>query len=122
VNKLLVNLLNVAISAASNNQAQNVGDLIDLILCNQIPINNANYATCIAAAQVIANQFELDSGLGGIHLDHQDGFIYDDNGDGVADHLGKSSNPASLSGDISNGLISGALGAYPNSNWWGDRH
>ncbi len=122
VNKLLVNLLNVAISAASNNQAQNVGDLIDLILCNQIPISNSNYATCIAAAQVLAQQFELDSGLGGIHLDHQEGSTYDDNNDGVADHLGKSSNPGSVSGDISNGLIDGALGAYPASNWWGDRH
>jgi hypothetical protein len=122
VNKLLVNLLNVAIQAASNNQAQDVGGLLDLVLCDQIPITNSNYATCLAAVQVVTQNFQLVSGFGGIHLDHQDGFIYDDNGDNIADHLGKSTNPATLSGDISNGLLDDALGAYPASFWWGDRH
>ncbi len=124
VNKLLVNLINVAISAGSNNQAQDVGGLLDLVLCNQIPIASSDYLICTAAATQLAQQFELDSGLGGIHLSEQRGLIYDNNNDGLADSFGQPmpvSSRGSVLGDMSNGLVDGDLGPFPASNWYGTR-
>jgi len=122
VNKLLVNVINVLIAAGSNNQAHDVGELISLLLCNQLPHTNSNYLVCLAAAQQLAQQFQLDSGLGGIHLDEQRGLIYDDDNDGHADGFGKAtpmSARGSVRGNMSNGLVSGDLGAFSKSNWSG---
>jgi hypothetical protein len=122
VNKLIVNLINVAISAASNGQATDVGGLIDLILCDQIQGSTADYALCIGAASQLAQAFKLDSGLGGIHIDAQSATIYDDDNDGYADHLGRQSPVSargSVVGSMSNGLVDGDLGAFPSSNWYG---
>jgi hypothetical protein len=125
VNKLLVNLINVVISAASNNQAHDVGSLISLVLCDNIPQTGANsavtIATCHAAAQQLANQFQLNSGLGGVHLDHQTATIYDLNGDNIADALGLPNARGAATGDMSNGLISGGLGAFPATSWYGTK-
>jgi hypothetical protein len=124
VNKLLVNLINVAIAAGSNDQAHDVGDLIDLILCNQIPLGSSDYVLCEAAASQLAQAFQLHSGLGGIHLDEQRGTIYDDDNDGKADAFGRPmpvSARGSVRGDMSNGLVDGALGPFPNSNWYGQK-
>lgn len=123
VNKLLVNLINVAISAGSNNQAHDVGELLDLVLCAQIAtVSPANYLLCKTAANQLAQTFELDSGLGGITLVDQKGLIYDDDNDGKADGFGRS-NPTtargSVRGEMSNGLVSGDLGVFPKSNWYG---
>lgn len=123
VNKLLVNLINVAISAGSNNQAKDVGELLDLVLCAQIQtVSPANYLVCKTAAQQLAQDFELGSGLGGITLSEQRGTLYDDDNDGKADALGRPSPLSargSVRGDMSNGLVSGDLGAFPKSNWYG---
>lgn len=123
VNKLLVNLINVAINAGSNNQAHDVGELLDLVLCSQIQITSpANYLLCRTAAQNLANQFELESGLGGLRISQQKATIYDDDLDGHADALGRStpvSARGTVAGDMTNGLTSGDLGAFPKSNWYG---
>jgi len=123
VNKLLVNLINVAISAGSNNQAHDVGELLDLLLCSQIQITSpANYLLCRTAAQKLADEFELESGLGGIKLSEQKATIYDDDLDGKADALGRAmpvSARGSARGEMTNGLVSGDLGAFPKSNWYG---
>jgi hypothetical protein len=122
VNKLIVNLINVAISAGSNNQAQDVGGLITLVLCDQLPITSTDHTVCVAAATQLAQAFTLDSGLGGIHLDEQRGLIYDDDNDGHADAFGREtpvSARGSVRGDMSNGLVDGALGPFPASNWYG---
>ncbi|MBL8954827.1 MAG: hypothetical protein JNK82_28880 [Myxococcaceae bacterium] len=125
VNKLLVNLINVAISAGSNNQAHDVGELLDLLLCSQIQITSpGNYLLCRTAAQQLADQFELDSGLGGIRISEQKGTIYDDDLDGKADGFGRAtpvSARGSARGDMTNGITSGDLGAFPKSNWYGVR-
>jgi len=122
VNKLLVNLINVAISAGSNNQAQDVGGLLSLVLCDQLPIASSDYLLCQTAASQLASQFELDSGLGGIHIDEQRGLIYDNDNDGKADAFGQPmpvSSRGSVRGNMSNGLVEGDLGAFPKSNWYG---
>lgn len=123
VNKLLVNLINVAIAAGSNNQAHDVGELLNLVLCKQVQtVSSSNYALCVAAAQQLAQQFELDSGLGGLDIDEQRATIYDDDLDGKTDALGRSQ-PASargtVKGSMSNGLVDGDLGAFPRSSWYG---
>ncbi len=123
VNKLLVNLINVAISAGSNNQAHDVGELLDLLLCSQIQVTSpANYLLCRTAAQNLADQFELDSGLGGLRISEQKGTIYDDDLDGHADGFGRAmpvSARGSVRGEMTNGLVSGDLGVFPKSNWYG---
>lgn len=125
VNKLLVNLINVAIIAGSNNQAHDVGELLDLLLCAQVQTASpANYLVCKAAAKQLADEFELDSGLGGLDFSEQRGVIYDDDNDGKADALGRPSPLSargSVRGEMSNGLVSGDLGVFPKSNWYGQK-
>lgn len=122
VNKLLVNLINVAISAGSNNQAHDVGELLTLVLCDQLPITSSDHAVCVGAATQLAQVFKLNSGLGGIHIDEQRGLIYDDDNDGHADAFGRDmpiSARGTVRGNMSNGLVSGDLGPFPKSNWFG---
>lgn len=121
VNKLLVNLINVAITAASNNQAHDVGELLDLVLCSNLPITNANYLVCTAAAQQLASNFELNSGLGGLTFTQQRATIYDLDHNGIADALGLPTARGSVAGDMSNGFVSGSLGPFPASNWYGTK-
>jgi len=121
VNRLLVNLINVAISAASNGRAHDVGELIDLILCSNVPITDPNYVVCTAAASQFAQNFQLPIGLGGIDITQQRATIYDLDNDGVADALGLPNARGSVTGSMTNGLVSGDLGAFPNSNWYGTK-
>lgn len=121
VNKLLVNLINVAISAASNNQAHDVGELLDLVLCSNIPITDPNYFVCTSAAQALAQNFELESGLGGISITQQKATIFDLDNNGIADALGLPNARGSVTGEMSNGLVDGALGPFPASNWYGTK-
>ncbi|MEW6434946.1 MAG: hypothetical protein AB1730_25885 [Myxococcota bacterium] len=121
VNKLLVNLINVAITAASNNQAHDVGELLDLVLCSNIPVTNPNYLVCTSAAQSLASNFELESGLGGIRFTQQRATIYDLDNNGIADALGLPGARGSVAGSMTNGFVSGALGPFPASNWYGTK-
>lgn len=121
VNKLIVNLLNVVISAASNNQAHDVGGLLNLILCNQIPSTSSNYLVCTLAAQEIAKNFTLDSGLGGVSISSQKALIYDADHNLIADSLGLPTARGSVAGEMSNGFVSGGLGAFPASSWYGTK-
>lgn len=121
VNKLLVNLINVAITAASNNQAHDVGELLDLVLCSNLPVTNPNYVVCTAAAQALAQNFELESGLGGVRITQQRATIYDLDGNHIADALGLPGARGSVTGSMSNGLVNGALGPFPASNWYGTK-
>jgi len=121
VNKLLVNLINVAITAASNNQAHDVGELLELVLCSNIPPTDPNYFVCTAAAQSLASNFELNSGLGGLTFTQQRATIYDLDNNGLADALGLPSARGSVTGSMTNGFVSGALGPFPASNWYGTK-
>jgi hypothetical protein len=122
VNKLIVNLINVAIQAASNNQAKDIEELLKLALCAQIPVTSNNFLTCQVAAATFANQLELESGLGGIHLSQQSAPIIDvAPQNGIADSLGNATQTGTAKGDLSNGLVSGALGPHPASFWYGIR-
>jgi hypothetical protein len=123
-NKLLVNLINVAITAASGGQATDVGSLLDLVLCNQIAAGTSDHVLCETAAATLASDFELDSSIGGVFLDEQRGLIYDDDNDGKADGFGRDmpvSARGSVRGSMGNGLVNGDLGAFPNSNWYGKK-
>jgi hypothetical protein len=120
VNKLLVNLINVAISAGSNNQARDVGQLLNLVLCDQITSVQTRLA-CAALASQLAQQFELESGLGGVRLDEQRATIHDLDGNGFADALGLPNARGRVTGRMTNGLVSGALGPFPRSSWYGTK-
>lgn len=120
VNKLLVNLINVAIQAGSNNQAHDVGELINLILCDQLGSTQTRL-TCAALASQLAQDFELNSGLGGLRFTEQRATIHDLDGNGVADALGLPSARGTVTGSMSNGLVSGALGPFPRSSWYGTK-
>lgn len=120
VNKLLVNLINVAIMAGSSNRARDVGELINLILCDQIGSVQTRLA-CAALAQQLADNFELGSGLGRLRFDEQRATIYDLDANGSADALGLPSARGRVTGRMTNGLVSGALGPFPNSSWYGTR-
>jgi hypothetical protein len=122
-NQLVVNLINVAITAVSSGAAHDVGELLDLILCNQIPAGS-DHVLCETASATLASEFKLDVALGGVHLDEQRGLIYDDDNDGKADGFGRDmpvSARGSVRGNMGNGLISGDLGPFPNSNWYGKK-
>ncbi len=119
VNKLLVNMLNVVISAASNNQAHDVGELLDLVLCSNLPITQG--LLCKNAADDFAKNFELGSGLGGAKFTQQRATIYDLDGNNLADALGMPNARGSLTGEMSNGFVSGSLGSFPASNWYGTK-
>ncbi|MHB8878776.1 MAG: hypothetical protein ACYC8T_34175 [Myxococcaceae bacterium] len=121
VNKFIVAILNVAINAATHGQATDVGELIDLVLCGNVPFTSANYAMCVAAASQLGNSLELDSGLGGFDFTNQNAPVIDENNDLVADKLARSTAQGLLKGSMSNGLISGALGPLPSSGWYGVR-
>ena len=120
VNKLLVNLINVAIMAGSGNRARDVGELINLILCDQISSTQSRIA-CAALASRLAQNFELGSGLGGLRFDEQRATIHDLDGNGTADALGLPSARGRVTGRMTNGLVSGALGPFPNSSWYGTK-
>lgn len=120
VNKLLVNLINVAIMAGSNNRARDVGELINLILCDQISSVQTRLA-CGALAQQLADDFELGSGLGGLRFDEQRATIHDLDGNGTADALGLPSARGRVTGRMTNGFVSGALGPFPSSSWYGTK-
>jgi hypothetical protein len=120
VNKLLVNLINVAIMAGSNNRARDVGELINLILCDQISSVQTRLA-CGALARQLADDFELGSGLGGLRFDEQRATIHDLDGNGTADALGLPSARGRVTGRMTNGFVSGALGPFPNSSWYGTK-
>jgi hypothetical protein len=119
VNKLIVNMLNVVITAASQNQAHDVGGLLDLILCSHLSVTNK--LLCENAAKEFAKNFTLDSGLGGAHLTVQKATIYDLDGNSIADALGLPAGRGSVTGEMSNGLVSGSLGSFPASNWYGTK-
>lgn len=120
VNKLLVNLFNVAIQAGSNNQAHDVGELLDLVLCSRISSAQSRLA-CAALANQLAQDFELNSGLGGLRFTEQRATIHDLDGNGTADALGLPSARGTVTGSMSNGLVSGALGPFPRSSWYGTK-
>lgn len=121
VNKLLVNLFNVLISAGSQGRVHDVGGLLQVALCDNVPQTSSAYLTCMTAAQQFASQFELNSGLGGLHFTQQRAVIHDLDGDGVADALGLPTAMGSVTGDMSNGFTSGALGPFPKSEWYGTK-
>jgi hypothetical protein len=120
VNKLLVNLINVAIRAGSNNQARDVGELLNLVLCDQITSVQTRLA-CAGIASQLAQDFELNSGLGGVRIDEQRATIHDLDGNGTADALGLPSARGRVTGRMTNGLVSGALGLFPKSSWYGTK-
>ena len=120
VNKLLVNLINVAIMAGSSNRAHDVGELINLILCDQIGSTQTRIA-CAALASQLAQDFEIGSGLGGLKFDEQRATIHDLDGNGTADALGLPSARGRVTGRMTNGVVSGALGPFPNSSWYGTK-
>jgi hypothetical protein len=120
VNKLLVNLINVAIRAGSNNQARDVGELLNLVLCDQITSVQTRLA-CAGIASQLAQDFELNSGLGGVRIDEQRATIHDLDGNGTADALGLPSARGRVTGRMTNGLVSGALGSFPKSSWYGTK-
>jgi len=119
VNKLLVNMLNVVISAASHDQAHDVGELLDLILCSHLSVTQA--LLCKTAADNFADDFELGSGLGGVKLTLQRATIFDLDGNNLADALALPASRGSVEGKMSNGLVSGSLGSFPASNWYGTK-
>jgi hypothetical protein len=121
VNRLIVSLINVVISAASNNQAQDVGSLLDLVLCSQLPATGSSYLLCTVAAAELAKNFKLDSGLGGVSMSSQKATIYDLDHNNIADAFGLPSARGTVAGEMGNGIISGALGASPASNWYGTK-
>lgn len=122
VNKLMVNLINVGIAAASQNKARDVGELMELILCDQIPSKtNPLYAVCVIAAGQLAQNFVIKQGLGGIHIQDQRAVIIDADKNAICDGLGTPTARGSLGGGITNGITSGALGAFPASNWYGTK-
>jgi hypothetical protein len=125
VNKLVVNLINVVITGVSGGVAHDVAELLDVVLCSQVQsVSTSQYLVCKTAAASLAKKLELETGLGGVDIDEQRGIIYDDDLDGKADFLGRAS-PVSargtVKGDMSNGAVSGDLGAFPKSNWFGAR-
>lgn len=120
VNKLLVNLINVAIMAGSSNRAHDVGELINLILCDQIG-STQNRIACAALANQLAQNFEIGSGLGGLRFDEQRATIHDLDGNGTADALGLPSARGRVTGRMTNGVVSGSLGPFPNSSWYGTK-
>ncbi len=119
VNKLIVNMLNVVISAASNNQAHDVGELVNLLLCSRLPLSTG--LLCSAAANDFARDFELNSGLGGAKFTLQRATIHDLDANHIADALGLPNNRGTVQGQMSNGFVSGALGSFPASNWYGTK-
>lgn len=120
VNKLLVNLINVAIIAGSNNQARDVGDLIDLVLCDRITSLQTRLA-CAALADDLADEFELESGLGGLRFDEQRATIHDLDSNGDADALGLPNARGRVTGRMTNGFVSGDFGPFPNTSWYGTK-
>ncbi len=119
VNKLIVNMLNVVITAASGQKAHDVGELLDLVLCSNLGV--ANKLLCEEAAKDFAKSFELASGLGGAKLTQQKATIYDLDANSVADALGLPNARGSVTGEMSNGFVTGALGSFPASNWYGTK-
>lgn len=121
VNKLLVNIINVGIQAGSQNRAHDVGELFELILCDQLKGTNPLRVVCVLAANELAKQFQIKQGFGGMHIDNQRGAIVDANMDRVADGLGTNTARGSLNGGITNGITSGAFGGFPSTNWYGTK-
>ncbi|MBX7115622.1 MAG: hypothetical protein K1X64_14930 [Myxococcaceae bacterium] len=119
VNKLLVNIINVGIQAGSQNRARDVGELFELILCDQVQVTNPLYGVCVLAANELAKQFQIKQGFGGMHIDNQRGAIIDVDMNGLADSLGTTTARGSLNGGITNGITSGAFGGFPATNWYG---
>src|SRR5207237_1246805 len=99
-----------------NNQAHDVGELLGLLLCDQLPVGSSDYLLCEAAATQLANKFKLDSGLGGIHLDEQRGLIYDDDNDGFADAFGREM-PKSARGKGWAPCSTQSVAALSSSDW-----
>ncbi len=121
VNKFILALIDVAISAATGGQDTDIPSLIDDVLCSQIdPIQNpVEYAACLSAATAIGNAITINSGLGGFHFDSQDAPIYPQVGPASATDLGTAGSPGPVVGQMYDGIISGQLG--PTSDWYGHR-
>jgi hypothetical protein len=122
VNQLLVNIINVFISAASNGVDHNIGDLLDTILCDNVPANDpATMAICRQAAAALAQNFQLPIGLGGLDITQQTATIYDFDMNGVADAFGTTTDKGQATGSMTNGLVDGAFGAFPKTWWYGTK-
>ncbi len=119
VNKLIVNMLGVVISAASGNKAHDIESLLDLVLCANL--STTSQLLCQTAAHDFAKNFDLSSGLGGAHITQQRATIYDLDSNNIADALGLPNARGSLTGEMSNGFVSGAFGPFPASSWYGTK-
>lgn len=123
VNKLVINIINIVIGAASGGQANDVPGLIDLVLCKHLTSATQN-AACKAAGNQLGKQLALEVSLGGVKLASQRGVIYDDDKDGKPDGYARAtpvSARGTVVGEMSNGLVAGSLGAFSKSNWYGAR-
>jgi len=118
VNHFLIALINVAIDAFTNGQANDVPSLIDLVICNSLPTASDQIA-CALAAQSFLGSLTASSGLGGFHMDHQNAPLFDTGNTGTANELATPAAPGALLGSMSNGVVSGELG--PTSGWYGTR-
>jgi hypothetical protein len=123
VDRLLVRLLEVAISAASGGQVRDVGGLLDALVCRPL-VGGArqDYLGCLLLVRTFASRFELASGLGGLSLASQQAPVLPGGRSGLAASLGTAAAPGTLQGQLSNGLVSGALGPFPRSAWYGTRN
>lgn len=121
VNKLLVNTLNVAISAASGGKANDVSGLLSGLLCDRFSHNSPSYLLCNEATQSMADGLAWKSGLGGLKFSEQRATIYDLDGNRIADALGMPATRGSVTGEMSNGLIKQNLGPSPASSWYGTK-
>jgi len=116
VNKLLVNLINVAISAGSNNQAHDVGELFGLVLCDQLHRRVERLLAVRGGGDPARQSVRARFGAGRPSSRGAARVIYDDDNDGKADAFGRDipvSARGSLRGSMSNGLVDGDLGPFP---------
>jgi hypothetical protein len=122
VDQLVVRLLDAAIVLASQGQANEVGGLLELLVCRPVLGKRSEaYPACLLAAQALAASLERSSGSGVLTIRAQRARVVDANGDRVAESLGAPDAPGTLAGELSCGLGSASFGALPGSGWYGTR-
>jgi hypothetical protein len=122
VNLLLVHLLDVIISAGSGGRAGDVGGLLDLLLCRPLWSSSpADALGCSLVTTAFARRFELRSRFGGLEVASQQAAIVAGSSGLRAASLGTAGSPGPLRGSLSTGLVSGPLGPFPRTSWYGVR-